>query len=230
MSSIGGAEPGTAEDQAYFRRIEEAFLALRGRATLLSAEDWRVAQGWHRAGVPAELVVAVMEQLFARQRERKSKRGISSLRYFRRAVEAAWDEMLALTAGARALPERALSASERLAALADALPGEPPEARAAAAQVRSLDGPLDRIETELARIEAELLEGLGTKLDEGERREMEQRIARALESRRGELSGEELATLSERLRRQELRRRFGLPMLSLFAPEANPENAPDVAS
>ena len=39
MSSTEDPEAGTADDQAYFRELEERFLALRGRATLLSAED-----------------------------------------------------------------------------------------------------------------------------------------------------------------------------------------------
>ncbi|KAB2964501.1 MAG: hypothetical protein F9K18_07470, partial [Thermoanaerobaculia bacterium] len=107
MSSTGEADPArSAEDQAYFRALEERFLALRGKATLLAAEDWETAREWRRVGIPLDLVVAEMERLFARQRERRSRRGISSLRYFSAAVHAAWAERLELGAGgARPSPD-----------------------------------------------------------------------------------------------------------------------------
>ncbi len=58
-----------------------------------------------------------MEKLFERQHTRKG-RTISSLRYLRAAVEAAWEEMLALKAGGRAEEAVALPVESRLANLA----------------------------------------------------------------------------------------------------------------
>ena len=52
MPSTDAETEGSAEDQAYFHALEEAFLRLRGRATLLSAADWQVAREWRRAGIP----------------------------------------------------------------------------------------------------------------------------------------------------------------------------------
>ena len=49
-------------------------------------------------------IIEAMEAAFARQRERRSKRGISSLRYFRAAVDAAWDERLRHLAGGGSPP------------------------------------------------------------------------------------------------------------------------------
>ena len=89
------------EAQQYFRAIEEAFIRLRGAPLLLSPEDWRQAEQWRRRGVPLELVLAVLEQVFARRLERGARGRIQSLRYCAQAVETAWQEVEALTAGGR---------------------------------------------------------------------------------------------------------------------------------
>lgn len=221
MSSTAAPEPGDAADQAYFRELEAAFLALRGTATLLSPEDWHVARDWRRLGIPIDLVVSVMESLFERQRERKSRRGISSLRYFRAAVDAAWDERSALSAGAGGPhADPGPPARQRLEALARALPlGLPGRAELHAA-ILELDGPLDVVERALAELELGALARLDAGLATAERGELEARVERALAQVPGELAAVELEALRGRLRRQALRSRLGLPVLSLFAPEA----------
>jgi hypothetical protein len=224
MSSTGGAEPGSAEDQAYFRAIEDRFLALRGSATLLSAEDWQTARGWRRLGVPLELVLRTLEELFARQRERRPKRGISSLRYFRAAVEAAFEEQLELAAGgSRLVADPGPPLSERLARLAAAIPGGVPGGAAVAAEVAGLDGldgGVEAVELRLARIEARWLDELEAGLDADHRAELVGRVDRALGAARIALPADELAAARARLLRQALRERHGLPLLSLFAPVA----------
>lgn len=220
MSSIAEAEPGSAEDQAYFRTLEEAFLALRGRATLLAPEDWQVAAGWRRSGIPVELVVNVMSALFARQRERKSKRGISSLRYFRAAVEAAWDERLTLLAGGAVVPPPPLAPEERLRRLGDALPEGVPGIGALRELILAVRGDLGEIEAQLAEAESAFLSTLVQQLSPADRTKVDARVARALAqvpASRDEAAAEELRA---RLERQALRALFHLPVLSLFAPEA----------
>lgn len=223
MSSTEAPDPGTAQDQAYFRRLEEAFLALRGKATLLSPEDWQLARAWRRQGIPIEVVVATMESLFERQRERRSKRGISSLRYFRAAVDAAWDEQLALQAGGGEGHRRedpGPPAKERLEALSAAWPEDVPGAAGTRARIIALSGPLDEIESALAALDGEALDALWSGLAEGERVAMEDRAGRALARAGDGLAAEEREALETRLRRLALRERYGLPTLSLFAPEA----------
>jgi hypothetical protein len=222
MSSIG-AEPGPSEeDQAYFRALEELFLRLRGHATLLSAADWHVAREWRHAGIPLELVAEVMQRLFERQRERAPKRGISSLRYFRAAVASAWDETLALRAGGfrDAVPERPVA--ERLESLAAALPGTLPAREALAAEIRALRGAVSTVEPKLAQIDAALIARLEAGLDARARAEVAAAAQRALAPLRRRLSESAARAAEERLRVQALRRHFGLPLLSLFAPEAAP--------
>jgi len=219
MSSTG-AEPGDAADQAYFLAVERAFLALRGQATLLAADDWQTAREWHRLGMPVEFVVAVMESLFVRQRERKSKRGISSLRYFRAAMTAAWDEHLAHRAGGAqgALAEPGPPAAARLAALAAAIPTELPEASGLRASLAALAGPLDEIEQRLAELERETLARVAARLAAGPRAEMEARVERAVA--RAAIPDETREALRASLTTQGLRRLAGLPVLSLFSPAA----------
>lgn len=227
MSSTGGPEPpeppeaGTAEDQAYFRAIEERFLELRGRATLLSAEDWQAARAWRRLGVPVELVLRVMAELFARQRGRRPKREISSLRYFRAAVEAAFEQQLELGAGgSRGVADPGPPVGERLVRLAAALPEGLTEGGGLAAAIRSLDGPVERIEAELARLEEEALSRLLAGLDPAARAALDARVDRALGAARIALPADERALARERLFRQALREVVGLPVLSLFSPVA----------
>lgn len=221
MSSTGEADPGSAEDQAYFRAIEERFLALRGRATLLSAEDWQVARGWRRLGVPLELVLRTLEELFARQRERRPKRGISSLRYFRAAVEAAFEERLELAAGgSRAAADPGPPTAERLARLAAALPGGVPGAGDVAAGIAALEGGVETLERRLAEIESRWLDALEAGLDPDRRAGLVARVERALGAARIALPADELAAARARLLRQALREHYGLPLLSLFSPVA----------
>lgn len=230
MNSTATPEPGDAEDQAYFRQLEEAFLALRGTTTLLGPEDWRTAQRWRRLGVPAELAVAVMESLFARQRERKSKRGISSLRYFRAAVEAAWDERLALQAGgARPVADPGPPIARRLESLAAAIDDRVPAAADLRAELGALSGEPGAIEASLTELDREWRGRLAATLDPAEREQLEHRVRDAIARLGGGTPEEEVKQLAESLRARALREHFGLPTLSLFAPEARGDDGDDAS-
>jgi hypothetical protein len=221
MSSTGAEDSPAAEDHAYFRVLEESFLRLRGQATLLSAADWQVAREWRRAGIPAALVVTVMEELFARQRERAPKRGISSLRYFRAALAAAWDRALELRAGgARVATRPEPTVAERLAALAERLPADLPRRAELAGRLTALTGGVASVEPELERLDRETLAALAAGLDAEARTELDAEVIRALAPLASRLSAAARQEAATRLRAQALRRRSKLPLLSLFAPEA----------
>jgi hypothetical protein len=222
MSSTGAGESaGTAEDQAYFRALEERFLALRGRATLLSAEDWATAVEWRRTGIPLELVTAEMERLFVRQRERRSRRGISSLRYFSAAVHAAWSERLEAGAGgARPLADPGPPVEARLAALARALPAGLAGRAALERRILELTGSFEEVETALGEIDRETLAGLARTLGPEEEAALRARVDRALAAALAASPARELAEARERLYVRALRERFDLPLLSLFSPLA----------
>lgn len=219
MSSTG-AEPGDAADQAYFLEVERAFLALRGQATLLSADDWQTAREWHRIGIPVDFVVSVMETLFERQRERRSKRGISSLRYFRAAVAAAWDEHLEHRAGgaSKAVAEVGPPVAARLASLAAALSDSLPAAETWRERLRALGGPPAEVEAGLSALEHEILLGVDGRLSKAERESIDAGVEVALDKAAVPATARD--GLRSSLRRQALRRHCGLPVLSLFSPTA----------
>src|SRR5262245_5879970 len=121
---MSGTDLEADEAQRYFRAIEAAFVRLRGAPLLLSPADWQVARRWFEEGVPLDLVVRGLEEVFARRRERGAKGRISSLRYCAPAVEHAWEEVASLTAAGRTAPAEPIDIAARLAALAAALPAE----------------------------------------------------------------------------------------------------------
>lgn len=221
MSSTGEPEAGSAEDQAYFRALEEKLVELRGSTTLLSPADWQVAAEWRRRGIPLELVSAVLAELALRQRARRSRRGFSSLRYFKAAVEAAWHEQLELGAGGvapRFDPGPPVEA--RLEALALALPESVPHAAAFRERLRALAGSLEEIEAALVELDHELLDAAENGLTLEAQAQVSRRVDSSADGFAGSLPEAELASLRERLRAQALRAEAGVPVLSLFASEA----------
>ena len=159
MNATAPEDAPSPEDHSYFLAIERKFLGLRKKAALLTAADWQEAQGWHRQGIPSELVQDVMEKLFERQQARKG-RTISGLRYFRAAVEAAWEEMLALRAGGRAEEAAPLPVERRLANLSARMPASLPQRErwvAAMAAIQSAAGPASEAEVALRALDGELL-------------------------------------------------------------------------
>jgi hypothetical protein len=217
-------------DHAYFLAIEDQFVRLRGAPLLLSPADWQVARRWHRQGVPLELVRRALEEVFARRRERGAKGRISSLRYCAPAVEAAWVEQAELAApGARVAAEPFVAAT-RLAALAAALPG----GFARAAELRQRLAELARagldpqaVEERLAELDGAMLDGALADLAPAERPALDAAVERTLAALAGRLAAAEIERARARLVRQVLRERLGLPILSLFSPEALPPEPPE---
>lgn len=222
MTGIGPEppqDPATPDDHAYFQSLESAFLRLRGKSTLLSAADWQVAQGWHRAGIPVEVVVQVMETLFARARERR-RRTISSLGYFRAAVESAWEEVAALSAGGRRERLEPIRVEERLRRLADALGAELPDRERWQRAIEEISGDVQEAEGRLAELDRRLLAELAEALPADERASQRAAVDRALDGLRARLPAAEIEAAAAHLRARMLRQRYGIPVLSLFAPEA----------
>ena len=221
------------EDHAYFLAIEDHFVRLRGAPLLLSPADWQVAQRWHRQGIPLELVRRALEEVFARRRERGAKGRISSLRYCAPAVEAAWTEHSELAAPGGRVEAEAFDTASRLAALAAALPaggggqdGAPPGLRAELAALGNAGLDPQAIEERLAELDRRTLDGALAALGAEERAALDATLDRAIGAVAGRLAAAEIEGARGRLARQVLRERLGLPVLSLFAPEAQPPEAP----
>jgi len=204
-----------ADDHLYFQGIEEIFVRLRGAPLLLSPADWQVASRWHREGVPLDLVSRVLEEVFAKRQERGTKGKINSLRYCAPAVEAAWADLRELTAPGERTEADPLDIATRLRNLAAAVP------IGFAEKVRALQGDAPSVEAALSALDREMLAASAVSLAPSLREEVEAAVEKTLAALKGRLPVEELERSRERLTFQVLRQRLGLPVLSLFSPEAN---------
>lgn len=221
-----GAEDG-AEELHYFQVLEEAFIRLRGAPLLLSPADWQVAQRWRRLGIPLDFAIAGLTEVFARRRERGSEDRVSSLRYCARAVEGGWRRAEELAGPVRSAPRPGLDLAARQRALARSIPAGFPDADRIARSVLELGGDAAVIEAGLVVLDDAMLESAAAQLHAEEKAALERWVERRLDSLRERFDAGELARAATRLRSRELRRRAGLPLLSLFSPEAEPggENA-----
>lgn len=206
----------SAEEVAYFRAVEDAFVRLRGAPLLLSPADFLVAARWRREGVPLSLVVTTLEEVFAKRREREAKGRINSLRYCAQAVDAAWAEVRELQGPGRREVVAETPVAERLAALAEALPAEVARREDWRRRVLALSGPAEVVEQALGRLDDELLATADASLDATERERLDGEVEAILEGLRDRFPESELETLRAQLRRQRLRRLVGLPVLTLF--------------
>lgn len=212
----GGGEAGGEPAVAYFRAIEDAFVRLRGAPLLLSPADFQVATRWQRDGVPLGLVLATLEEVFAKRRERGARGRINSLRYCAPAVEAAWAEVQELQGPARRdAGGEELAVGERLGELAGALPaGEAWDAWRA--RLLALEGAPAEVEERLRLLDDELIAEAERHLGGAERERLAAEVESILEGLRDRFPDAELVALRGRLFRQRLRRAHGLPVLSLF--------------
>jgi hypothetical protein len=241
LPATASPPPDEDGDHAYFQAIEDHFVGLRGAPLLLSPVDWQVARRWHRQEIPLAVVRRALDDLFARRRERGARGRVSSLRYCVPAVEAAWADHADLAApGARGKAEP-FDTAGRLAALADALtnlPLRPPasgdagdrgepigaaalaglRARLLALAQSDLDAQV--VEERLADLDRETLDTTLASLSTEDRASLDAAVAKTMAALASRLPEAELERARERLTRQVLRGRLGLPTLSLFSPEA----------
>lgn len=217
MTGIAEAAIPEDSDHAYFQAVEEIFVELRGAPLLLSPADWQVARRWHQEGVPIALVKSALEEVFARRKERGARGKISSLRYCAPAVEAAWADLRELTAPGHRVAAPAFEAAPRLAALAAALPAD---FSSFAERIAALAGDPQEIEERLSGLDREMLDRVEEGLSGELRAEVQAAVEKTLATLGGRLPAGEIESSRERLARQTLRRKLGLPVLSLFSPEA----------
>lgn len=202
------------DDHSYFQSVEEIFVRLRGAPLLLSPADWQVASRWHREGVPLDLVGRVLEEVFAKRKERGTKGKINSLRYCAPAVEAAWADLRELTAPGERAEAAPLDIPGRLRSLAAAVPDAFRE------RVLALQGDAPSVEAALSALDREMLAAASSSLAPELREEVGAAVEKTLAALKGRLPADELERSRERLACQVLRQRLGLPVLSLFSPEA----------
>ncbi len=207
----------------YFLAIEDVFLDLRGSPLQLSPKDWQVAKKWYEEGIPFELVERTVRELFARREakdDQEKDKKVWGLGYCQREVLAAWRRQQELQAPAAGGGEEELDLTARLANLAASLPEHLSERDAMAEKIRSLQGDAETVEGRLAELDREFFRSATLGLAAAEVEVVERELAASRAALAGRLPAEELERAGDRLREEILRRRLGLPVLSLFAPEA----------
>ena len=209
------------EEHSYCRRIEDAFIRLRGSPLLLSPADWRTAMRWWKLGIPVDFVVSSLEEVFERRRSRGQEAKVNGLRYCASQVEGAWSDARELL-GPVASPvlSSSLDVRTRLSILASSLPVSWSATAALRQQLEGVSGSSESVEAELARLDAEMLERAAGGLSCELLAEVSRRVAERLEPLAARLEPSELRRVEARLHQQEVRRHLGLPFLSLFSADA----------
>jgi hypothetical protein len=228
--SAGTGEP--LDEASYATRVEEAFIAERGTPFLLSAKDWQLIRGWREGGVPVDTVIRAVRETFERRRARGAAGKISSISYCANAVEERWQmERRGLVGkGEGRRDEKPPEIGPRLELLAAALrsaergaPGEidPEDLRKgiekALSKLEALppEGTFEEIEEELSAIEASLVRSLLKGLSTEGSVAVETAVAEGLGDTAG-VSSEVVERMRRALTRREVRRRLGIPSLTLF--------------
>ena len=217
-------------DDKWFRAIEDHFVRLRGAPLLLSPGDWHQASEWQRRGIPLDLVLQAISDVFAAAVARGRKTPIQSLRYCRHAVEEAFAQReaggvgrpgalpapapdpvgivrdLAIRIGALHLPTKLAVERDLLSSLLHGV-GEKLEA-----------GALDRAgaEAALAELDRRLIELLQAALPAAEAEVLRSRCDRRLAEFGGRLSAVEADQTRHRMLAAELRRVWEMPRLSVM--------------
>ncbi|MDH3255628.1 MAG: hypothetical protein OEM62_11595, partial [Acidobacteriota bacterium] len=216
--STGPARLEGRTDREYFQRLETLFIDLRGAPLLLSPSDWETARAWHSKSIPIDLVSRVLRDVFDRRSEHRGRSGIRGLRYFDSAVQKAWAEVRELGVGGADSPPEPLDIGARLSSLASALPSRPAGIEAIRRSLLEAQGSAEEIESELMRLDQELLKTAARAVGPDRRAEIAEAVEEALGRLRGRVSQDEREALGSRLEKRHLRRVFGLPVLSLFSP------------
>ncbi|TNF71508.1 MAG: hypothetical protein EP299_11650 [Acidobacteria bacterium] len=216
-------DDNSAADHAYFRAIEEVFIRLRGAPLLLSPTDWQIARGWHRTGIPLDLVCSTLEELFRQRAEAGKQSTVRSLKYCQSAVERAWAARQELAAPAARGERVEMDIGARLLSLATALPDSLPGRDRLHREILELEGGMQDVEHELSVLDRKVMEELRAGITPEGTAEIERHVEAVLVRLESRLPVDERPAVRERLFDQAVRRRARLPVLSLFSPEAQGE-------
>jgi len=83
----------------YFTEIEDTFVRRRGKHLLLSPLDWALIETWRERGIPLNIVIRAIEQVFDNFEKNPRPRSIKGLMFCREEVEAQYEEWLKGQAG-----------------------------------------------------------------------------------------------------------------------------------
>lgn len=225
MSAIGPVDHfDVSPEKAYFRALETTVLELLGAPLQLSPDDFEVARAWHGEGIPLELVQTTLRQVVERRQTADEER-LRRLRYYQRAVSAAWKESARLTSPGERQAAPSFSVEARVARLVAAVErlgpwASPIHQRLSSVRHDAAGADAESVEQHLLEIDAALLERAAEHLDSRRLADIDARVDTLLRPIAARLPAAEAAKARHSLRGEGLRRSLELPQLSLFSLDA----------
>jgi biotin-(acetyl-CoA carboxylase) ligase len=232
---LDAGEPQRADQDSYYARVESHFVARRGSPLFISPSEWQWVMRWEQLGIPLEIVQAGIDRVFERPRTSLKPRRLS---YCRQAVEAAFRRHKEASVGARgpdAEDDRAgvrphlLALSARLRELGEEWRAKREEwSRALREVAELLDSAARRaeegsaqallaIESDLESADLRLLTGAESAVSDEAREGLRREAEASLEPYRHRMPEKVYRAALESSYRKRLRRKVGLPLLSLYA-------------
>lgn len=237
-----------SSDDPYYRSIEEEFVRRRGAPLLLSPRDWKLIGEWQDAGIPLRIVLQGIHNVFDAFDRRavtgSPARRINSLSYCRQEVLALHDVYRSLHAAEAGRPDvgagdparsiarhlgrlhrsvrsaMTTASAARHDTLVGTLAGAAGDLRRLRRDVKSGAAAPAEVEAALLRLDGRLLEAALGALEPGERVALDEAAEKALRDRRARMTPDAFESTRRALLGRDLRRRCGLPRLSLFDPSA----------
>ena len=206
-----------SEDQVYFKAIESLFIELRGAPFQLSPDDFDVAKLWRAEGVPLDVALATLREKITTMVE-KGGEPKRRLKYYRRAVESAWQRQRELAAPGETATATEVDVAARLARLAQRVPETLPEIRRRISRLADAGGS-EAVDKSLAEMDRDMLAAARDALSSEQREELESRLEASMAALAGRLGGAS-TTARERAEIRLLRDLTDLPFLSLFSPDS----------
>jgi BirA family biotin operon repressor/biotin-[acetyl-CoA-carboxylase] ligase len=224
------AERG-AHDAGYYEEVESYFVSRRGSPLFITPSEWDLVWRWEQLGIPLAVVKEGIDRVFERPKTLSRPRRLG---YCRQTVEAAFRRFREASLGGRAerSAEEGSGVSFRLAEISarlQELAAEWSEREDAYARflertadaVRSFshaaaEAP-DAIEGQLAAIDGKLLVESEAILGDAAREELRREAESSLESYNQRMPQKIYRAAVESAYRRRLRKKIGLPTLSLYA-------------
>jgi len=224
-------EEDRAFDEGYYEEVESYFVARRGSPLFITPSEWDLVRRWEQQGIPLSVVKEGIDRVFERPKTLLKPRRLG---YCRQTVEAAFrrfrESSLGGRAGGTAQDDSSASAhltevSSRLQDLAAAWSETKSELslllERTAAAVRSLSERAEEapgeVERELTALDGKLVVESEAVLGDAIREELRREAESSLESYRERMPEKIYRAALESGYRRRLRRKLGLPTLSLYA-------------
>jgi biotin-(acetyl-CoA carboxylase) ligase len=223
-----------SDEDSYYAQVESHFVARRGSPLFISPSEWQWVMKWEGLGIPLEIVKQGIDRVFERPKVRARPPRLS---YCRQAVEAAFRRHKEASVGGRkeeAEDDRSgarahiLELGARLHELARESRGKSEEWSSTLEDVAELVGStagrideastedLIAIESDLEALDRRLLGGAEGVVSDGAREELRREADASLGPFRDRMPDKVFRAALESAYRRRLRRRLGIPVVSLY--------------